>query len=408
MLNVILPFWCPVVGAVSKRSGVRLETCALVLGGKMPGRQRREGPRAVVSDEVRAEIIDHVVNHGLSLREAGLRVQPNLQRSTVASIVRVFRLNNRIQRLPPTGGRGRIFSDAQEVAIVDMVIANSAIKLHEIRDRVLADEATFGNVNAVSIATIDRILERHKIRMNKYPSTVPFARNGEGVKELRCEYVQNIMEMEAKETRPTFVFVDETGFKLAKARRKGRNMIGHRATMDGSDQRGANITICIALSIDGVVLNKPLIGLCNTESLIYFLGDLHDQFVPAEEESHNERKAPTVVVVWEDVAFHHSAAVADWFAAHPSMSAQFLPPYSPFLNPIEEFLSAWRWKVDHHSHDQMSLLEAMEVACEDTSPEDCKSWIERSRSYFARCVAREDVRCEVDENLWPNAEERED
>ncbi|KAM9426087.1 uncharacterized protein KZ484_016148 isoform 2-T2 [Pholidichthys leucotaenia] len=338
MLNVILPFWCPVVGAVSKRSGVRLETCALVLGGKMPGRQRREGPRAVVSDEVRAEIIDHVVNHGLSLREAGLRVQPNLQRSTVASIVRVFRLNNRIQRLPPTGGRGRIFSDAQEVAIVDM----------------------------------------------------------------------NIMEMEAKETRPTFVFVDETGFKLAKARRKGRNMIGHRATMDGSDQRGANITICIALSIDGVVLNKPLIGLCNTESLIYFLGDLHDQFVPAEEESHNERKAPTVVVVWEDVAFHHSAAVADWFAAHPSMSAQFLPPYSPFLNPIEEFLSAWRWKVDHHSHDQMSLLEAMEVACEDTSPEDCKSWIERSRSYFARCVAREDVRCEVDENLWPNAEERED
>lgn len=63
--------------------------------GRMRGGQRRGRPRAVVSDEIRATIIDHVVNHGLSLREAGLRVQPNLQRSTVASIVQIFQQNNR-------------------------------------------------------------------------------------------------------------------------------------------------------------------------------------------------------------------------------------------------------------------------------------------------------------------------
>lgn len=59
------------------------------------GRRLRGRSRAVVSDEIRATIIDHVINHGLSMREAGLRVQPNLQRSTVASIVRNFRQNNR-------------------------------------------------------------------------------------------------------------------------------------------------------------------------------------------------------------------------------------------------------------------------------------------------------------------------
>jgi hypothetical protein len=57
------------------------------------GRQRRQ--RAVISDEIRATLIDHVVNHGLSLREAGLRVQPNLQRSTVASVMRIFHHANR-------------------------------------------------------------------------------------------------------------------------------------------------------------------------------------------------------------------------------------------------------------------------------------------------------------------------
>lgn len=39
------------------------------------GRRRQRGrSRAVVSDEIRATIIDHVINHGLSMREAGLRV----------------------------------------------------------------------------------------------------------------------------------------------------------------------------------------------------------------------------------------------------------------------------------------------------------------------------------------------
>ena len=63
------------------------------------GRERRAArrgrPRAVVSDEIRATVIDHVINHGLSYREAGLRVQPNLQRSTVGSIVRLFLQTNR-------------------------------------------------------------------------------------------------------------------------------------------------------------------------------------------------------------------------------------------------------------------------------------------------------------------------
>ena len=59
------------------------------------GRRLGGRSRAVVSDEIRATISDHVINHGLSMREAGLRVQPNLQRSTVASIVRNVRQNNR-------------------------------------------------------------------------------------------------------------------------------------------------------------------------------------------------------------------------------------------------------------------------------------------------------------------------
>ncbi len=59
-------------------------------GVRMRGGGIPRAARTVVSDEICATIIDHVINHGLSLREAGERVQPNLRRSTVASIIASF------------------------------------------------------------------------------------------------------------------------------------------------------------------------------------------------------------------------------------------------------------------------------------------------------------------------------
>lgn len=39
---------------------------------------------------------------------------------------------------------------------------------------------------------------------------------------------------------------------------------------------------------------------------------------------------------------------------HQWMLMEFIPPYSPFLNPVEESLSAWRWKINSHwPQDQM-------------------------------------------------------
>ncbi len=34
----------------------------------------------------------------------------------------------RMQRLPPSGGRGKLLNNDQELAIVEMVVANNAIK----------------------------------------------------------------------------------------------------------------------------------------------------------------------------------------------------------------------------------------------------------------------------------------
>ncbi len=55
--------------------------------------QRRRGPN--LTQAICATLIDHVINHGLTLMEAGQRVQPNLSRNTVASVIRTFHRENR-------------------------------------------------------------------------------------------------------------------------------------------------------------------------------------------------------------------------------------------------------------------------------------------------------------------------
>ena len=60
---------------------------------------------------------------------------------------------------------------------------------------------------------------------------------------------------------------------------------------------------------------------------------------------------------------------------------------------------------DHHPHDQMSLLDVMDAGCRDFLAEDCQGWIRHAKHFYPSCIARDDIRCDVDENMWPNADD---
>ncbi|XP_016370024.1 uncharacterized protein LOC107709879 [Sinocyclocheilus rhinocerous] len=230
--------------------------------------QRRRGPN--LSNDIRATLVDHVVNHGLTLREAGLRVQPNLSRYTVASVIRTFRQENRIEGRERQGGRGPIFTQEQEREIINMVLANNAIRLRELQANIIGDHAIFNNVHQVSQSTLARILKRHQVQM-KQLYRVPFERNSERVKRLRHEYVERVLQMDAEEILHEFIYIDEAGFNLTKARRRGRNIIGHRAIINVPGQRGGNITLCAAISQHGVLLRHAKMGPYNTPHILAFL-----------------------------------------------------------------------------------------------------------------------------------------
>ena len=148
------------------------------------------------------------------------------------------------------------------------------------------------------------------------------------------------------------------------------------------------------MSSNGLLLQMPLIGPYNTGRLIVLKDDLYGRLVPREERGQVRQNLKTFVIVWDNVAFHHARALTEWFEARPPNIPVSLPPYSAFLNPIEEeFFSSWRWKVyDHRSHEQISLLNAMNTARQEISAEDCQGWIRHSKRFFPQVFGKREYK----------------
>ncbi len=186
------------------------------------------------------------------------------------------------------------------------------------------------------------------------------------------------MELEGHETTHILVFVDEAGFNLSKGRCRGRNLIGHRATTDTPGQRGTSITMCAAISENGVSTHIPHIGPYNTQLLLVFLNTLYGDLIPEQERGLVRPHLPNYVVIWDNISFHRTNIVRDWFAAHERISVEFLPPYSIPKSNRRVF---FRMEVDR-PQDQMSLLDPMNAACEDVTADHCRGWVRHSRRFF--------------------------
>jgi putative transposase len=66
----------------------------------------------------------------------------------------------------------------------------------------------------------------------------------------------------------------------------------------------------------------------------------------------------SVVLIWDNINTHRSAAVRKWIEKHPRLHVEFFPTYAPELNPVE-----WYWNdgkchtLANHGLDQIEDLE---------------------------------------------------
>lgn len=94
-------------------------------------------------------------------------------------------------------------------------------------------------------------------------------------------------------------------------------------------------------------------------------------------------------IVMDNCRIHHSRFVVDLIHAR-GYKPLFMPPYSPFLNPIEECWSKIKQNIRRNPLKRGDeLTPRIAEACKTVTVEDCQGWIRHAETYWDRCLNKE-------------------
>ena len=178
--------------------------------------------------------------------------------------------------------------------------------------------------------TLDGMLFRFKIARHQ-----PAERNRPDVIQKRHDYTNWFM---GQGIVSHTVFVEECGYNIWTARSQGRTIRGERAYRQVCWQRGRNLTVALAISpTSGLVFHSAIIGGMNAQKFADFLAQTRL----------NLDLDAQVVFIYDGAPAHHNPANPG-----PNTELKKLPPYSSFLNIVEQAISslkaAIKADISHH------------------------------------------------------------
>jgi hypothetical protein len=125
------------------------------------------------------------------------------------------------------------------------------------------------------------------------------------------------------------VYVDESGCdKRVGFRRTGWAPAGLTPVQVAQFHRDQRYQILPAYAQDGIVLSRVFRG--TTDSVVY------EDFIEQLLQHCGRWPGPRSVIVMDNASFHHTDRL-DQMCRDAGVKLVYLPPYSPDLNPIEEF-----------------------------------------------------------------------
>ena len=160
------------------------------------------------------------------------------------------------------------------------------------------------------------------------------------------------------------VFIDETGAQTNMARRYGRAPRGERLISKVPWGHWKTITFVGALRSDRMtapaVFDGPMDGDC-------FLAYVEQVLAPA--------LLPGDIVVMDNLPSHKVAGIREAIEVTGAM-LQYLPPYSPDLNPIEQAIAKLKSHLRKDAPRTLeTLVEAIASALKKFTPQECTNFI---------------------------------
>ena len=123
------------------------------------------------------------------------------------------------------------------------------------------------------------------------------------------------------------VFIAQCGYNIWTAQSQGRALRGERAYRQVCGQRGRNVTVALAISPTSgrLVFHSAILGGINGRRFDDFLTQTRLHLDPNEQ----------VIFIYDSAPAHRNPAISG-----PNSELRKLPPYSPFLNIVEQAVSA--------------------------------------------------------------------
>ena len=202
-------------------------------------------------------------------------------------------------------------------------------------------------------------------------SPIPMRRNCESTIRIRKEYAVKFMNLKPHQV----LFIDQCGVAVHSRYNYGRGSIGTRANLKLQAIRGKNFSIFAAISIDSLEFYEAQEKPYNDDDYIEYLKKLLE-FLP-------NGSVKKFTMIMDNVRFHHDNRVKEVIESY-NHEVLFLPPYSPFLNPIENMFNQLKFYIKRlRPADSNSVFSAVEHASECISSDDCKNYWANMMKYVA-------------------------
>ena len=315
-----------------------------------------------------------------------------VNRSTARGIVARYITEGRI-RERPRGGRNNVRVDDEMRDCLEQIInENCLLTLAQINSELRRRLPAKPEIHDRTVSrTLDGMLFRVKL-----VRPLPADRNRPDVLNKRVDYANWFMNHAIVRH---CVFVDECGYNIWTARSHGRARQGERAYRQVCGQHGRNLTVTMAISpINGLVFSSAAVGGMNAERFNNFLAQARTNLDPDE----------SVIFVYDGAPAHRNPTIPA-----PNTELKMLPPYSPFLNIVEQAISSLKAAIkadisrpeiqrlmDNRDEARarriplgdfrtQQLLEALHRNIDTVTAAKCAQWYRLMQTYLPRCLNRE-------------------
>lgn len=368
-----------------------------------PRRRRVGRVRNVVTNTDRERLVNAYENGDNFIVLAD---QLEINRDTARSIIRVWMNEGRTNRLDMGGRRdGNTKVDDEMIgcilAIVQEKPFTTLTKLNEDLQERLPDKPH------ITISTIARHLQDQLITLKiaGKDADVPFRRNTAQTKEVRYQYAIWLTNIPINHK---IVYIDESGFNLYQRRTQGRAPRGEAVHREIENSRGRNVNVIIALCSEGGILAYSV----SQETLDHAR---YQQFIDRLVMISVARFNDPIHIVHDGARPHIGTVIHEQYAQQ--LDIRTLPPYSPFLNPVEQAHSCFKAAVGRqltqpNIQDQLRDAEnarreyglnlgqwrsrllsrlATEAILEELTPAKCAQWSNRVHRFIPASLARDNI-----------------